>query len=313
VNDGKGNFTDIAAARNPEIAGIGMVTGAVWTDVNGDAEKELIITGEWMNPKIFRFRQDRFEEMKTSLAGMFGWWQSVAAADINGDGRKDIILGNTGENFYLQPVPGSPVKLWIDDFDQNGHTNKIITYTVKGKDMPVLLKSEIQEHLPSIKSKNLKHREYAEKSIQELFPADVLAKAVTKVFNYTSSCVAINEGNGNFRVEKLPVMSQLSCINVILPTDVNGDGYTDLVMGGNQFGFMPQFEKLDASFGEVLINNGKGGFTWQESRKTGLRLRGEVRDIAEFGDRGNRYFLFLQNSEPPVLYRLNNNTKSRLP
>lgn len=305
VNDGKGHFTDIAASKNPEIAHIGMVTGAVWADIAGDAASELIITGEWMAPRIFSFQRDHFEEINTNLSNMFGWWQSIAAADLNGDGKQDLVLGNIGENFYLRPDEQHPVKLWISDFDANGHINKVLTYTVDKKDKPVALKNDLQEQLPSIKSRNLKHSEYAGKSIQELFPAHASHQLVTKLFNYSSSCIAINEGNGRFRVEKLPVMAQLSCINVILATDVNNDGRTDLITGGNQSGFLPQFERLDASFGDVLINDGKGGFTWQESQKTGLMLPGEIRDIAELRDKKNRYFLFLQNNDYPVLYQLN--------
>ena len=102
-------------------------------------------------------------------------------------------------------------------------------------------------------------------------------------------------------------MAQLSCVNVSLPVDMNGDGYNDLVLGGNQFGFLPQFERLDASFGDVLINNGKGGFTWQEASKTGLQLRGEVRDIALIRNKEKKYLLFLQNNEYPVLVEVNKN------
>jgi hypothetical protein len=309
INDGKGNFTDIAQSRNPDIAGIGMVTDAIWADVTGDAARELVIAGEWMAPRIFSFKLDHFEEVKTNLGQMMGWWQTITAADLNKDGRQDLVLGNVGENFYLHPGAQTPVKLWLDDFDQNEHTNKIITYTINGKDMPVFLKNDLQEQLPSIKKKNLKHKEYATRSIQELFSTEVLSKAVVKIFNYPSSCVAINEGNGRFRVEKLPVMSQLSCINVIRAADVNNDGYIDLVTGGNQFGFLPQFEKLDASFGDVLINNGKGGFAWMDARKTGLDLGGEVKDIIEFQRKEGRYFLFLQNNDYPVLYKLNDSEK----
>jgi hypothetical protein len=87
--------------------------------------------------------------------------------------------------------------------------------------------------------------------------------------------------------------------------DVNGDGRVDLVTGGNQFGFLPQFERLDASLGDVLINNGKGEFAWQEASKTGLALRGEERDIAELKTKNDDCLLFLQNNEFPVLYKLN--------
>lgn len=305
INDGKGHFTDIAKTKNPDIANIGMVTGAVWADVTGDSSKELIITGEWMAPRIFSYNGDHFVEIKSNLNKLFGLWQTVTAADVNGDGKMDLIFGNIGENFYLRPDSSKPVKLWIDDFNQNNNLNKIITYTIDGKDMPVFLKHDLQEEIPSIKKQNLKHGDYATKSIQDLFPAEILQKAIVKEFNYPSSMVAINQGNGNFLIKKLPRMAQLSSINAIEPVDVNGDGATDLVMGGNLYTFIPQFERLDASFGDILLNDGKGNFKWVKQKKTGLEVKGMVRDIVQIPGESGTGILFLINDQYPALYKFN--------
>ncbi len=304
VNNGKGEFKDIAKTDNPAIANIGMVCNAVWANVTGDNKKELIIAGEWMAPRIFTNNGNKFEEVKTNLEDMFGWWQTVTATDVNGDGKQDLVLGNMGENFYLQPSKEKPVKLWVNDFDNNTAVDKVMSYTVNGKDMPVFLKRDLEEQMPFLKKENLKHQVFANKPIQELFKPEVLAKALIKKVNYTSSCVAINNGNGNFTVQNLPAMAQLSCVNVAGATDLNNDGHIDLVLGGNQFGFLPQFERLDASLGDVLINNGKGGFEWQPTATTGLNLRGEMRDIATIKGRNKTYMLFLQNNEVPVLYEM---------
>jgi enediyne biosynthesis protein E4 len=311
LNDGKGHFTDIAQTKNTNISQIGMVTGAIWEDIAGDKQKELIIVGEWMAPRIFSFNKDHFEEVQTNISDKFGWWQSVATADINNDGKQDLVLGNIGENFYLNPNAGNPAKLWLNDYDKNGDIDKIMTYTIDGKDMPVFLKRDVQEQLPGLKKDNLKHSDYANKSVQDLFSKEMIAASIVKKFTYTSSCVAINEGNGKFTMKKLPVMSQLSCINAIQPIDINGDGFIDVVTGGNQFGFLPQFEKLDGSFGDVLINNGKGDFIWQQNKTTGLNLRGELRDIATIKNLKGTYLLFLQNDEYPFLYKLNDIEKKK--
>ncbi len=306
VNDGRGHFKDIAATKNPAIAAIGMVTGAVWADVAGDRNKELVITGEWMSPRVFSYNGDHFTEVKTNLSNIYGLWQSIAAEDVNDDGKTDLILGNIGGNFYLHPDHENPVKLWMADLDGNGDIDKILTRTIDGKDKPVFLKNDLQDQVPSIKKGNLKNQDYAQKSIQQLFSPETLNKAVVKRFNYTSSCVAINNGNGNFTIQNLPYRAQLSSVNAIYCRDVNGDGYIDLITAGNNSGFLPQLEELDASFGDVFINNGKGNFIWMNAKHSGIKIDGVVRDIVPLKGEHKNYLLFLRNNDYPVMYKIKN-------
>lgn len=305
-NDGNKHFIDVAAKNNPEISKIGMVCGAVWADVAEDQQKELIIVGEWMTPRIFGYHNDKFKEIQTNLSDLNGWWQTINISDVNGDGKMDLLLGNIGENFYLKPDKNNPVKLWINDYDQNSSIEKVMSYTVNEKDLPVFLKKDMEDQLPVVKKENLKNGIYADKTIQQLFSKELLSGAQVKKFTYPKSCIAINNGNGNFTVKELPDMCQLSCINVFYPIDLNHDNLPDLVTGGNQFGFLPQFERLDASFGDVLINKGDGSFSWQQDASTGINLRGEMRDIVLIKGRNKKYLLFLQNNEYPALFEINN-------
>ncbi|HRN55314.1 MAG TPA: VCBS repeat-containing protein [Agriterribacter sp.] len=304
-NDGKGNFTDVTKSKAPGLQHVGMVTGAVWADIDGDKRNELIICGEWMSPMVFAFTDNRFTEIPTSLSGLLGWWQNIAVADVNNDGKQDLILANIGENFYLRPSAEKPVKLWLNDFDHNGSIDKILTYSINGRDMPVFVKNEIQDQLPVIRRQNPDHEAYATKSIQELFPEELLRASTVKQFNFPFSCVAINQGNNRFTIQHLPQMVQLSCVNTICVTDINNDGAPDLVLGGNKFGFLPQFGRLDASFGHVLLNN-KGVFQWVDPAKSGLLIEGEIKDILSFNKGKNKHFLFFRNNDFPVEYGMNN-------
>lgn len=304
INDGTGKFTDIAKTKNPDIATIGLVTGATWADITGDQKPELIIAGEWMAPRIFAWQGDHFTEVTTSLGQLYGCWQSIAATDIDNDGDQDIILGNMGENFYLRPSPQAPQKIWINDFDGNGITDKVMTRTVNGSDVTIFMKRDLTDQLPSVKKLTLKHQDFASKAIQDLFSAEQLKKSIVKKINYAASCIAINEGNGKFTVKKLPTTTQLSCINAILCTDINNDGLSDLVMGGNSFAFLPQFARMDASFGHVLLNKGEGEFTDLPNKESGLELSGVIRDLKEVAVKKDRCLLILQNDETPVLLKV---------
>ncbi len=303
INNGKGFFTDMDAAKCGDAITAGMVTGAVWADVTGDAKEELIIAGEWMAPQIFTYSNNSFTTVKTNLSNMYGWWQTVAAADVNGDGKKDLLLGNLGENFNLNPSVKAPVKLFLNDFDNNGRADKIVTHTIDGKDKPVFMKEELESQLPMLKKQNLRHADYAVKSVQELFEKKQIESAVVKQVNYMSSCVAINKGDGNFQIQNLPFQAQLSSVKVIVTTDVNADDKTDLILGGNEFGFLPQLARLDANGVLVLVNDGNGNFKVLHESESGIAITGQVRDMIAIKQKVKPVFLVLQNNEWPILLK----------
>ena len=310
-NDGKGIFTDITEKLNPGISKIGMVTAAAWADVTGDKKMELIITGEWMAPSVFTFSNGKMQEVQTNLSHFSGWWQSLAIADMDGDGDNDIVLGNFGDNFYLQPDSARPVKLWVNDFDMNTFPDKIFSRTVNGKDVTVFLKKDFTDAMPAMKKENLKHHDFANKTIQTLFSAELLKNSTVRNFNFSKSIIAYNEGNGNYTVLTLPMTAQLSSINSILCDDINGDGKTDLVVGGNITGCLPQFGRLDANYGLVFMNKGNREFEEVPSGNTGITLTGMVKDIKAIRGSGSKHLLFLRNNDFPVFYKFRKESKRK--
>jgi hypothetical protein len=139
--------------------------------------------------------------------------------------------------------------------------------------------------------------------VQDLF-GNAIQAAQKLAVNYAVSSVAINNGKGQFSIAALPLAVQLTSLNAMQLTDVNADGYPDIVCAGNFFDLLPQFCRIDGGYGQVLLNNRKGGFSTVPVSQTGLRVQGAVRDIALVEQNNQRLFIFLQNNDAPVAYSL---------
>jgi hypothetical protein len=182
--------------------------------------------------------------------------------------------------------------------------DKVFTRTIYGKDVTVFLKKEFTDVMPSLKKENLRHHAFAGKTIETLFKPELIKSATVKTFNYSSSIVAWNEGDGRFIVTELPVAAQLSGVNAILCRDINKDGKTDLVLAGNLTECLPQFGRLDASYGTVLINKGNKEFVEMPAAESGLSVTGMIRNLLWLPGKTKNHLLFLRNNDFPVMYRL---------
>ncbi|MBT8311514.1 MAG: CRTAC1 family protein, partial [Flavobacteriaceae bacterium] len=304
-NDGNGSFTNSAERLAYDLKDEGMVTDATWADMDGDGKKDLLTVSEWGTPKIYRNSGRRLSKLPSSLDSLSGWWNVVKAADLDNDGDQDLILGNQGTNLHYKPSPEDPMKIWINDFDNNGTIEQIVTQQVGDKDYPIHQKKELTNQMVALKKQNLKASDYARRSIDQLFPEEIFSMSIVKEAAFAESIIAINEGDGNFSIQALPSRVQLSCVCGISCVDINEDGYLDLIMGGNNFEYKPQFSRLDASYGNVLLNDGKLGFTWQDYNQSGFFVKAEIKHLESFTDKsGNRFVMAAINDDKPKIFAL---------
>ncbi len=298
-NDGHGNFTDVTEAKAFKLMDAGMVSDALWYDLNNDENKELIVVGQWMAPKVYESNGRRLSELSTGLDSLSGWWNAVCAADLDLDGDADLILGNRGENMYYKAGPDHPARMYINDFDNNGTVEQILTRYVEGKHKPIPLKRELTNQIVSLKKTNLSYKDYAKKGIDEILPPEILENSLVKEARIFTSVVAYQESDLKFRIEPLPQAVQFSSVNAILADDVNGDGYPDLLLGGNDFDYKPQFGRLDAGFFNLVLGSENG---FENVVYSGVEGTGMVRHLNELNIKDQKHLLIGINNEKAQLY-----------
>ncbi len=306
VNNGDGTFIDATERVGYDLKDAGMITSSLWTDIDGDDKKDLVTVSDWGTVNIYKNNGRRLQKMNSSLDALPGWWGSIESADLDNDGDNDLILGNQGGNLHYKPDMDHPMKIWINDFDNNGTIEQIVTQNNDGKDYPLHQKQEMTEQLVSLKKQNIKASDYAKRTVQELFPKEIIDNSIQKKVVTSNSIVAINNGNGDFSIKELPQRVQLSCVCGITCTDINNDGNLDLIMGGNDFEFKPQYSRLDANYGSVLLGNGKMDFEWQDYNDSGFYVRGEIKHLKQFKDhKGNTFMVAAINNNTPKIFLIN--------
>ncbi len=280
-NDGTGHFTDVTASLAPALDSAGMVTSAVWLDYDKDGKLDLIVVGEWTPVRVFHQENGHFVDRtrEAGLAGSDGWWNTVSAADLNGDGRPDLVLGNLGLNSYLTASAAEPALMYVYDFFGNGTLKQIITFYKHGVSYPLANRDEMMKVMPQLKAKYPTYRSFGASQVTAILPADELAKArVLSVHTFASS-VAIAGADGRFRLTPLPREAQFSSVYATVARDFDGDGTVDLLVGGNFLGAPPMLGRSDASYGLLLHGAGDGTFTAVDMARSGVELRGEVRHM----------------------------------
>ena len=305
-NDGKGNFTNVTDKKAFKLNEVGMITDAVWEDIDNDGKKDLIVVGDWMAPQIFKNTGRRLAEFKSNLTEYSGFWNTISCIDLNNDGNKDLILGNKGTNTTYKATASNPLKLFINDFDNNGTIEQIGTRSIEGKDMPLHMKQELAKQIPMIKKKNLSYADYSKKTFQELFSEDIISNSIQKTATIQESIIAINKGNGKFEIKTLPKEVQFSSVNTICTLDVNKDGILDLILGGNQYEFKPQYSRLDSNYGSLLLGSKNGSYNWVPYNKSGFFVKGEIKHIKTLKGKNNTVSIIaVINDSSPKIFKQN--------
>ena len=280
INDGRGHFSDKTNLIAPGLKNIGMVTDAVWADIDGDKQKDLIVVGDWMPVTVLLNKKGILGIDKSGRYNTpSGFWQCISAADFDQDGDVDLVVGNLGSNNKFKKRADSHLKMWVKDFDNNQGLEQVLSYNVGDSWFPVAFKDELGKRIPSIINKRFTdYKTFAGKTIDEIFKPEELKDARLLEVDKFESIYLENNGGG-FVVHDLPKEAQVSKIFTWAIADINHDGKPDLLGGGNYWGVSTYQGRYDSSYGLVLVNKGKGSFESLSPIDTGFLLEGEVRDI----------------------------------
>ncbi len=292
-NDGTGKFTDVTAKYCKELAVTGMVTQALWFDLNKDGNSDLIVCTEWGGINVFINNKNSFT--KKVLTDKKGWWNFVLPVDFNNDGNIDLFAGNLGLNSRLQATEDKPVKLYYNDFDDNGKKEQVLTYYLNNKELPFANKDELQKQLPYIKKKFLYAEDFAKASLDEIFTKQKLESSAILAANYFSNAILINNGDLNFTTQAVPWQAQLSPFRDAIITDVNGDKLPDVLAIGNYYDNNIQMGRYDADFGTLIVNKGKNIFETQDIN--GLQIKGQARHILPITINNKPAFILAKNND----------------
>jgi hypothetical protein len=297
-NDGTGRFTDVTATYAKELSQEGMITGAACIDLDKDGDLDLVVCSEWGTIDAFINKKGSFS--KKVLSSRKGWWNFVMAADLDNDGDLDLIAGNLGKNSRLKASIEQPVRLYYNDFDNNGKKEQILTYYVNGKELPFANKDELQRQIPLIKKKYYYAGDFAKASIEDIFSSEKLSSAEVLQADYFDNAILLNDGKMNFTLQSLPWEAQLAPYRDAAIINANNDGLPDILLVGNFYENNIQMGRYDADFGTILVNQGNGKFI--PGPINGLTLKGQVRHVrpVKIGPR-DAYILARNNDSVMVL------------
>jgi len=304
-NDGRGRFSDVTDQVAPGLSHVGMVTDAIWRDINSDGQIDLVVVGEWMPITVFRNGGSGRLTMVDvpGLEKSHGWWLRIVAGDFTGDGRVDFVVGNLGLNSRLRASQTEPATMHVKDFDGNGFLEQIVACYNQGKSYPIVMRDGLIKALPQFRTRLVNYNDYAKRSMSEVFTAQEREGAVVKTaYTFATSLVRQNE-DGSFTLVLLPREAQVAPVFGILATDVDDNGTADLLLVGNFDGLMPEIGRMSASYGQLLLGDGSGSFTPVRSTASGFFVPGQGRDVQRLRTAHGTRYVVARNNDRPLIFR----------
>jgi hypothetical protein len=285
---------------------LGMVTDASWCDLDNNGMPDLMLVGEWMPVTVLLQDSSGYFDDRTAAFGLGktnGWWNTIAAADFDGDGDTDFVAGNLGLNSRLKAAPRQPVKLYVGDMDQNGGIDHLLTYFNDDVQHPFISRDQLVKQVPSFKREFLKYGTFRQVRREDIIPSEELENYTLKQA-YCFASVYLENRDGHFTAHPLPVEAQMFPVFSLCTDDFNGDGMTDLLAVGNLFAIQPELGRYDAGYGLMMLGDGKGRFESRSAGASGFMVKGEGRDIKVLEDaKKNNMYLVSRNNESLLVFR----------
>jgi hypothetical protein len=303
MND-KGTFTDVTADRSPGLEECGMITDAIWTDFNADGKPDLIAVGEFTPVMFFENSGGRLARVKSDTDSESGWWNSITSADFDRDGDIDYVVGNLGLNNCYLATDKFPLEVYAKDYDGNASMDAVMACYIREsmtssekKLYPVHFWDELNSQSPKFRNKYSYYRQYGNATLNDLLTPEDQKGALVLRAGQMASVYIENLGNGKFAMTPLPTLAQIAPVNGLVADDVNGDGNTDVIMVGNDYGNEVFAGRYDAFNGLVLLGDGKGKFNPTSSAHTGFYVPGDAKALVRLRRNGGDIFIASQNKD----------------